>query len=248
MFIWIIAIFIWMYIIPFLIIGLFLFFPIFVFVMPVFFVFGILQYYFNREYLSSIDYSWWFGQAPAIYLKKKSLICFHPHGILCTGAVVCIHLKNDTKFAVAPILLNLPIVGLFAKSLGCIEATEMAICNALKTHSVILCPGGIPELITQELYTRRHGFLRIAAKMDVPILPVLCKTRFYDVIPMPFNDLRLKIAKMGLPIMFPPLGWYGTWLPKRKAIHIVLLDYFEVNGNIEENRKKYFNLLDRKCI
>lgn len=243
MFIWLLAIFIWMYMIPFLIIGLILCFPIFVFVLPVFFIFGILQYYFNRESLSKIDYKWWFGQAPPIYLKQKYLICFHPHGILCTAAVVCIHLKNNTKFAVAPILLNIPVVGLFAKSLGCIEATELSICNALKSHSVILCPGGIPELVLQRLYTRRHGFLRIASKMDIPILPVLCKTTFYDSIPMPFETIRLKIAKMGIPIMFPPLGWYGTWLPKRRPIQLVIKEPFVVKGDIEQQRKEYFNKL-----
>jgi len=240
MFIWIIAIFVWMYLIPFLIFGLILFFPVFVCVTPLLFMIGVMQYFFNREYLSGIDYKWWFGQAPAIQLQEKSLICFHPHGILCTAAIVCIHLKNPTKFAVAPILLHMPIVGLFAKNLGCIEATEIEICNALKSHSVILCPGGIPEMVTQKPYTRRHGFLRIAQKMNVPILPVLCKTKFYDVIPMPFKSFRMKIARLGIPIMFPPLGWYGTWLPKRRPIEIEIKKQFVVQGNIEEQRQKYF--------
>ena len=243
MFVWIIAIFLWMYLIPLLMIGLVVCFPIFVFVVPTVVAMGCVQYLFTKEHLSKINYSLWFGVAPKIKLENKYLVCFHPHGVLCTAAVICIHLHNNTKFAVAPILLHMPVVGLFVKSLGCIEATEIAICNALKTHSVILCPGGIEELVTQRLYTRRHGFLRIAQKMSVPILPCICHTQFYDHINMPFEALRLKFAKWGIPIMFPPLGWYGTWLPKRRAIDVEIKKPFVVKGDIEVNRKHYFNLI-----
>lgn len=243
MLVWIFVVFLWLYSVPLIFVGLIVLSPAFVFMVFILCMVGVLQYFFNRKKLSKLDYSKWFGKVPKIYLNKKYLVCFHPHGILCTAAVLCIHLNNETKFAVAPILIHLPIIGLFAEKLGCIEATEIAICNALKSHSVILCPGGIPELVTQKLYERRHGFLRIAQKMNVEILPVTCNTKFYYNIYMPFENLRVSIAKLGIPIMFPPLGWYGTWLPKRKDILLDVKDAFVVEGDIEKERQRYFKKL-----
>lgn len=240
MIVWIIAIFLWMYMIPFLAIGLILLFPVFAFVIPVICIVGWVQYLLQLDTIRKVDFSWWFGQAPVVQIKSKSLICVHPHGVLCTASLVCIHFKNNTKFAVAPILIHMPIIGLFARTLGCIEATENAICNALKTNPVILCPGGIPELVTQKQYTRRHGFLRIAKKMNVHIITIVCKTKFYDIVQLPFKSWRLKIAKLGIPIMFPPLGWYGTWIPKPKKIKLEVFEPFYVKGDIEECRKKYY--------
>ena len=246
-FLWIVAIFLWMYLIPVMLLGLVFFFPIFICIAPVFFLFAILQYYFNRETLENIDYRVWFGQIDKIDLKNKNyLVAFHPHGILCTGILVGLHFQpnSKTKFAVAPLLINMPIVGMYCEKLGCIPATKKDISNALKKHSVILCPGGIPELVSGKLYTRRHGFLKIAQKMDVPILPVVCKTTFFDTLPLPFVNFRIWIAKtFGIPLMLPPFGYFLTWLPKRKPVKLKTFDLFTVEGDIEEERQKYFELI-----
>ena len=241
---WLFAIFLWMYLIPVLVFGLILFFPLFIFIVPIFIVLALIQYYFNRETLSKLDYTKWFGQIDTIALEKKCLVAFHPHGILCTGILIALHFQpgSTTKFAVAPLLLNIPIVGLFAEKLGCIAATELDISNALKTHSVIICPGGVPELVSEKPYTRRHGFLRIAQKMNVPILPVLCQTSFFDRIPLPLENFRIWVAKTyGVPIMLPVLGFCYTWLPKPKPIKLKTFQFFEVKGNIEEERKRYYS-------
>ncbi len=245
MIVWIFAIFLWIYSLPLLVLMCFLFFSLFLIILPPFILFGLLQYFFTRENLAKLNYQWWFGKVPKVHLEKKFLVCFHPHGVLCTAAIVCIHLKNDTKFAVAPLLLYMPIIGLFAKNLGCIEATEEEICKHLKKHSVILCPGGIPELVLQRHYTRRIGFLRIAKKMNVPILPVVCKTNFYYVPRLPLESIRIHLAKLNIPILFFPLGWYGSFLPKRKNIQLeVFKPYFvESNRTLEEHRKKYYKIL-----
>ena len=48
----------------------------------------------------------------------------------------------------------------------------------------------------------------------------------------------------GFPIMFPVLGWYGSWLPKRNPIKMTFHDGFEVNdSSIEENRVRYYTEL-----
>ena len=243
---WIVAIFLWMYLIPTLIIGLVLFFPIFICITPVFLIFAIIQYYFNRKTLEKIDYTKWFGKIDTIQLTEKCIVAFHPHGILCTGILIGLHFQpnSNTKFAVAPLLIHTPIIGLYCEKLGCIPATELDICNALKTHSVIICPGGVPELVSEKPYTRRHGFLRIAQKMNVSILPVICLTTFFDRIPLPLEDFRIWVAKtFGVPLMLPPLGWCFTWLPKPKPIKLKSFQLFQVKQNIEEERKRYYNLI-----
>ena len=74
-------------------------------------------------------------------------------------------------------------------------------------------------------------------------MPVRSASQFFDLIPCPFEGLRMYIAiKYGFPIMFPMLGWYGTWLPKRKPIKMTFCDTFVVDEgkSIEENRIEYY--------
>ena len=136
---------------------------------------------------------------------------------------------------------SIPVVGTVAVMLGCIPATKKSILNALKKHSVILVPGGVPELVTGELYTRRFGFL----KLGVPILPVVCKSEFYTVLDIGFKDIRIHIAKeYGIPIMFPWIfGWYNTWIPRRVPIKLSVLDIHRVSGPIEDEHASYFSSL-----
>lgn len=244
-----IAIFIWMYLLPVLILGLILFFPVFIIITPVFLFFGLMQFYFNREYLSKINYEYWFGPYEIPTIQKRSLITLHPHGVICTAALVCIHFQpgSTTKFAVAPLLINMPIVGLFVEKLGCIPATKRDIMTALKTNSVILVPGGVPELVANQPYTRRWGFLEISRKAEVDIIQIVCNTSFYEIIDIPLKEFRIWFAKKyGIPIMFPPLGWYGTWIPKPKKIKIET-NVFKMNSeSIESNRKRYYSILNTR--
>tara|TARA_A100001015_G_scaffold144060_1_gene159891 strand:- start:4097 stop:4747 length:651 start_codon:yes stop_codon:yes gene_type:complete len=201
-----------------------------------------------RNYVNTIEYEKWFGEIDYLpHYDQPSLVCLHPHGIICTGILFSAHFSpgSTTLFAVSKWLFYVPFVGWLARHLGCIPATYGDIEKALKTNTVILVPGGVPELITGEVYTRRHGFLKIAKKANVSIVPVVSKDIYYDRIPCPLSSLRLEIAKrMDLPIMFPVLGYYGTWLPKRIPIKIEQKDSFKVKGDIEEERIRYFHALN----
>ncbi len=100
---WIIAIFVWMYMIPALLLGLIFCFPIFIFITPVCLLFSLFQYYFQRKNLERIQYKKWFGAIDKVEVNERCLITFHPHGILCIGILLGLHFqpKSTTKFAVS---------------------------------------------------------------------------------------------------------------------------------------------------
>ena len=248
--IWVIMLFLWLYSIPFILVSCCVWTPFLAVTLP-------FCYYVNsyqdhnpsfRDLVNGMPYSWWFGSIKRITVPETPcLITSHPHGIFCTGILVGCHLQPNsrTKFAVSPWLFCIPIVGMLATFMGCIPANEEAISNALKDSSVILVPGGVPELVTQTLYTRRYGFLRIAKKCNVPIVPVVTGSKFYSTLPLPFKGLRTYIARhYGIPLMCPwVFGYMGTWVPKRVPVLLEQLEPINVEGDIPDAHKVYFNHL-----
>ena len=259
---WIVAIFMWIYLLPILFIGFILCSPIFIILTPVLLTISFSIIYLLkdqiipegaiRNYVNNIDYEKWFGKIKYLPMySKPCMISSHPHGIICTGILFSAHFcpGSTTLFAVSKWLFAVPFVRWLARHLGCIPATYEDIEKALKTNTVILVPGGVPELISGDLYTRRQGFLKIAKKMGVSIIPVITNDVYYDRIPCPFASLRMEIAKrIDLPIMFPVLGYYGTWLPKRKPIDIQQIDTFTVSDDIDKERIRYFDVLNQYLI
>ena len=109
---------------------------------------------------------------------------------------------SNTLFAVSKWLFAVPFIGWLARHLGCIPATYKSITKALETNTVILVPGGVPELVSGEWYTRRHGFLKIAKQMDIPIVPVLVDDYHYERLPFPLPYLQMYLARtFDLPVM-----------------------------------------------
>jgi len=256
---WVLAIFIWVYLLPILIIGTVMCIPFFLVVTPPLLLASFTWFYIMkdalvpsgtlRSLLNNLPYERWFGQR-MIHgnLSTPHLITSHPHGILCTSVLIGVHFTpgSTTLFAVSPFIFVIPFFGWLATHLGCIPATYEAIQNGLKTSSVILVPGGVPELVSGDMYTRRHGFLKIARACNVPILPLVSTTDYFHSIPLPFKEARVYIAKtVGIPLMAPPLGWYGTWVPQRKPIVFQRRDMFtvETNADIEDERKRYYTNL-----
>lgn len=252
---WVIAIFIWLYLLPILVVGTLCCIPFFIVVTPPLLIISFTVMYllkdeiipsgYIREVVNNIPYHLWFGEIDTIQtLPTPHLICSHPHGILCTGILFSTHFSpgSTTVFAVSKWLFAVPFVGWLARHLGCIPATYEHIEKALVTQSVILVPGGVPELITGKPYTNRFGFLKIAHKMKVPILPVLTESTFFNTLECPCEDLRMYIAiHIGIPIMFPVMGWYGTWLPKPVPIKMKQLSVFRPTGNVVQDNVSYFS-------
>ena len=262
---WVIAIFIWIYLLPILFIGTLFCIPFFIIVTPPLMLISFTVMYmlkdeiipdgYIRNFVNNIPYHLWFGKIDDMpVLSRPHLICSHPHGVLCTGILISMHFRpgSTTLFAVSKWLFLIPFVGWVARHLGCIPATYEHIEKALDTDSVILVPGGVPELVTGKLYTNRYGFLNISSRNDVPILPVITCNKYFDRFACPFEDIRTYLAiKLGLPIMFPVIGWYYIWLPKRLPIKMKTLDTFEPSGNITTDNSNYFSPInefnDIKC-
>lgn len=254
---WVIAIFIWIYLLPILFIGTLFCIPFFLVVTPPLLIISFTFMYFLKDEIipegyirncvNNIPYHLWFGTIDRIpTLSTPHLICSHPHGILCTGILISTHFRpnSTTVFAVSKWLFTVPFVGWLARHLGCIPATYDNIEKALLTQSVILVPGGVPELVTGVSYTHRYGFLKIAHKMNVHILPVVTNTTFFDIIPCPFKEFRKYIAiHIGLPLMFPVIGWNYTWIPKPLPIRLNIGKIFTPTGNVTEDNGLYYSSL-----
>lgn len=257
MFLIAILIFMWVFLLPIFIIGFILAIPFFVTFLPLSLITGYYVYSSVgpmhsskiRQVLSN-DYTHWFGKIDIDLINQKNkLICGHPHGIICTFLLFGLHFKPKSKtlVAVAPLLFMVPIIGWMARHLGAIPATYNDIKNALiGGSSVILFPGGVPEIIGHEKgqhYIRRQGFLKIARDTNCDILAVYNKNNYYQQIVGPFYDLRMFIARRyNIPIVIPWLfGWYWTPLPKRIPIEpqSTLFEY-NYKETLDINREKYY--------
>lgn len=256
---WFVAILLWVYLCPVLLIGTIVCMPYFILITPILLCISVSTVYFLkdsiveagliRSIVNDMPYEEWFGHIDRVgTLPTPHLITSHPHGVLCTGVLFAVHLRknSNTVFAVSQWLIAIPVIGWLAAQIGCIPASEESIRRALQSCSVILVPGGVPELVCNEPYTRRHGFLRIARDANVPILPIKTLGTYFTVIDAPFKRVRRWIAKTyGIPIMLPVLGWYGTWIPKRRPIKLDVKKPFHVDSDdIEMERVRYYQLLE----
>ena len=236
-----VSLFIWAYSIPLILFLLCFGVPV---VLPMFLIGGILTYCLQliyrkpitkswvRTVFNRLDYSFWFYEIDKVCVPndRNYLICSHPHNIFCLGILLSVHFtpKSRTLIAVAPLVFHIPLLGFLAAHLGCIPSSKTSIMEALKVSSVIIVPGGVPEILTferNEIFTDRYGMF----KLNAPILPVVTLTKHYYLLPAPLFELRMFIAKRyKIPIVFPwVFGYYGTWLPKRLPIRMKVLDVKE---------------------
>lgn len=196
-----------------------------------------------RTFFNSLPFDLWFESVSEVNIPtdRHYLICSHPHGIFCLGPLLTVHFKRESKtlFAVAPIVFKIPLIGWICGELGCIPCDKDSIKRGLKISSVILVPGGVPEIVMHErneLYTRRWGMFTF----KVPIIPLITLSRHYYLPKSPLYELRLFIArKFNIPVTFPYLfGWKNTWLPMRNRLEVKMLNEIENSDNDE-----YFTML-----
>ena len=250
------AIFLWMYLMPIMLLGALLAGPILLWLSPIIVALSAMGIFASRDDVRSsalrdianaLPYYRWFGKVDRVpTVDSPHLITFHPHGVLCTAALTSAHFKpgSDTLFAVSRWLFVIPGIGWIAVQLGCIPATQARIEAALQHGSVVLVPGGVPELVVDRPYTRRYGFLRCALRAKVPLLPVHCGVKFFDRIDTPsIQDVQLWIARhIGLPVMLPVFGWHALWLPKRLPVNVDIKKAIVVRheASLEQERVRYF--------
>ncbi len=119
---------------------------------------------------------------------KGTLICLHPHGLVPCCAVLGFGLvgsrfRGDLPLPLIAVSRNVflvPFLADFAVWMGCIDASEDNIRNALSGgRDVVLLPGGVREMMRTErsklyLYTGRTGFLCNAHRIGVRVKGVFC--------------------------------------------------------------------------
>ena len=231
-----VLIFFWIWSLPLLMIAAFFAMPSALILLPLSLALSLwMQYihhdkimpeHFLRKYLSYIPWNEWFP-CNTLTFEEQAVIAVHPHGLLCCGAVVGIHFVPGSKtvLCVAPILFYVPVIGWCLRLLGCIPAHLHIMRETLRRgFSVVVVPGGVPEIVCAETSDNRkrfprHGFLRLASSLNMTVYAVYvegeCQT--FRLIPMPFLEKRIYWSwRLNVPLVFPlVIGWYGLWLPKR---------------------------------
>jgi hypothetical protein len=200
-----------------------------------------LQYYYHdvvipngqlRRIMNRIPWSQWFP-CNQINIPETSIIAVHPHGLLCCGALAGIHFipGSDTVFCVAPILFYVPVIGWCLRLIGFIPAKYDIMFKTLQNgHSVIVVPGGVPEIVLAETRDdsqrfERHGFLKLARKACIPVISIFVQNecKIFNMITLPFLHQRVALSYyLNIPIVVPVFfGYYGTWLPKRIPLTLI---------------------------
>jgi len=118
--------------------------------------------------------------------KEQFIFAIHPHGtcsdyrIIMDGMISSMIPKlKSWRVLAAGILFKLPIIRQFCLWTHCVDASRNVASRILsKGHSVMVVPGGEHEQLLTEngkeiLYLkRRKGFVRLAIKYGVPLVPV----------------------------------------------------------------------------
>lgn len=254
-----ITIFIWIFSLPLLLLLSFFFSPV---LFPLLILSFILSIYIInlkprpqsllRDFICTFQLSYWFP-CNRITVQQTTVIAVHPHGLLSCGALAGIHFVpgSQTIFCVAPILYFVPLLGHCLNLIGCIPATRTSMEFALHAgYSLIVIPGGVPELVLTETkddteFYLRFGFLKLAEKFQVPVLSVVVKgeTATYNIIQLPCLRNRVRLSWfLNIPCMFPLVsGYYGTLLPKRVQLRLLSQTFTTV-----PNRTEYKQKLKRK--
>ena len=185
-----------------------------------------------RKRVARIPWHEWFPCNTIPIPNKPHVVCVHPHGVLCCGALAGIHFVpgNRTIFCVAPALFFIPVFGWCIRLLGCIPARRDIMAQALRQgYSVLVVPGGVPEMVLAErgqdnllFLKQRFGFVKLAMQHRVPLLPIFVRgeTALFRMWKWPWLAPRVRLSwSLNIPLTLPLFGGhYGTWIPQRKAL------------------------------
>mgnify|MGYP006073350483 FL=1 len=234
-----VVLFIWIWSLPLLILSALLLTPVSLVLLPISFAISVLVQRrcpitptsSLRCFVSSMRLHHWFP-CNTVQLPCQTVVAVHPHGLLCCGALVGLHFVpgSTTIICVAPALFYIPVLGWCLPLLGCIPADSDSMLAVLRRgHSLIVVPGGVPELVLAEngndcaLYPR-YGFLRLARATGVPVMSVFVKGECatYSFIRLPLLRWRVGLSWFSnIPLVFPLFrGHYWSWLPKRTPLRL----------------------------
>lgn len=116
---------------------------------------------------------------------QQAIYIWYPHGHLGTSALgsVAYNLgaaiwKRPVALCVAPPFMDLPAIRQVSMGLGLVRSDELNMRDCLRQGtSLVVLPGGRSEVAVtrpneMNLIDGRQGFLRLAATMNLPLIPV----------------------------------------------------------------------------
>jgi 1-acyl-sn-glycerol-3-phosphate acyltransferase len=191
-----------------------------------YFIFPILRRFLNMKIVASDEL------LAADKSKKEAtpqfLFAVFPHGsnvdyrLLMEGMLyeTLPHLAPNIRTLAATVIFRLPLVREFALWTGCIDASRAVASKALRAgRSILVLPGGEAEQIRtvhgkEKVYLqRRKGFIKIALRHGVPIVPVYVfgASDYYHTVFLGYG-LRLWLMKQTGICFTLAFGLYGSIL------------------------------------
>merc|ERR1740130_1016073 len=193
----------------------------------------------NTTKYCSLSYVWPSTIHRPVLEHTNVIYCLIPHGLAPYGIVGYPYwskIWNDKlcSWTCAPILLRLPLIGHYMKSIGYIPAKSKNILDALtkKDVNVGIILDGIDGMFHSTnddevgAILKRKGIIKIALKAGVPIIPCygFGHTQLYDIYVDPFGILQYFSKKLNMSLT-PFFGRYGWFMgpPKRNVAVTVCL-------------------------
>jgi 1-acyl-sn-glycerol-3-phosphate acyltransferase len=143
---------------------------------------------------------------PAIVVINHSLATYDA---ALLGAAIYQHAGRLVRPLGDRAIFKTPLLSTYATHIGVVEGSPKAAEDALAAGDlVIVAPGGMRESLrpTREAYAlrweRRKGFIRLAARMNAPIILAACPRadEIYRVYENPFTKLIYKQMRMPAPV------------------------------------------------
>lgn len=166
-------------------------------------------------------------------LPKKSILIWHPHGLLSVTSVIHNGVRIPTKGYTPTKLVSLdfyhkiPFIRDLMRKAHAVSANYETIKDTLQTNSVSIMLGGVKELLNSDpakvyaVVKDRKGIFKIALETGTPLVPVITygenklfqpmRNSFLDTL----NSYMYSIFRTGIPV--PTLDSLKNWVTLYKG-------------------------------
>lgn len=155
--------------------------------------------------------------------KENTLLCYHPHGILCIGfswnGAHSPELGPLFEWLIVDVLCKAPLFGWIVAWCGNMNGAGAPTMQRLMKsgRNIALIPGGFEEATLQErgiervVIKNRKGFIKYALQYGYTVHPVYSFGECDSYVTMPhFQKLRLALNRYKIPTVF---FWGATFMP-----------------------------------
>lgn len=158
------------------------------------------------------------------------IYCMMPHGLYPFGQAntaisKMVSLFPNTRVAVAPVGLWIPVVRHLMGWIGCVTVDRPSMARALKAGlSLSVVPGGIAEMVRTDskmerlVLNSRKGLVQFALQNGVPLVPVYIfgTSTLWSQVTVPACVERLS-RWLGVSLLLP-YGRFGTLAPRKHRL------------------------------